>query len=272
MEAIGLLAGCIAHDLNNILTTIFGGAHLLQAEGRGDPQLVEEILQASNRAASLTHQLPAFSRRQLITQAVVDLARVADEVLALTRRTLGEDIEVAVHLGTGDLCVLGDGGQLTQVLLNLVINARDAMPSGGRLNIGVRAVDVGAAEGERLALKPGAYVLLEVSDSGVGMDAATQARVFEPFFTTKGLGRGTGLGLSTVYGSVKQLGGAIAVDSAPGRGTRFDVYLPRTAPQHRRPAAPAPAPRARADAATVLLVEDDDSVRRIARRVLAQAG
>ena len=272
MEAIGRLAGGIAHDFNNILTTILGGLDLLQMSDHLDGDLIQEMVRASNRAASLIRQLLAFSRRELITPTAVAVSRVVDEVLSLTRRTLREDIAVEVELGTlpADWHVLGDSSQLTQVLLNLVINARDAMPYGGRIRITAHGKSIDEPRGKALAVAPGDYVVLTVADTGIGMDAAAQARVFEPFFTTKGLGHGTGLGLSTVYGAVKQSGGAVTVESAPGRGTRFDVYLPRTAAEPQRPESAAASP-ARVEPATILLVEDDDSVRRIARTVLAQA-
>jgi signal transduction histidine kinase/ActR/RegA family two-component response regulator len=271
MEAIGLLAGGIAHDFNNILTTIMGGLDLLQMRERLDRNLIQEIVRASNRAASLIRQLLEFSRRDLIAPTAVAVSRVVEEVLSLTRRTLREDIAVEVDLGPTDWHVLGDSGQLTQVLLNLVINARDAMPYGGQIRITAHGTSFDESRARSLAVPPGDYVVLCVTDTGVGMDTAAQARVFEPFFTTKSLGRGTGLGLSTVYGAVKQSGGAITVESAPGQGSRFDVYLPRTAAAPPRPAGVAVAP-ARHAAATILLVEDDDSVRKIARTVLVQAG
>lgn len=271
MEAIGLLAGGVAHDLNNVLTTVLGNAHLLRDDATFDASLVDEIITASERAATLIKQLLAFSRRQLVTRTSVVMDTVVDEVLALTRRTLGEDIEIVVDRDASPLYVLGDDAQLTQVLLNLVLNARDAMPTGGELRIAVRAVSVDGADGHRLGLAAGEYVRLSVADTGVGMEAGVQARVFEPFFTTKEFGRGTGLGLATVYGTVTQLSGVVKVESAPGRGTRFDVYLPRTM----RPPAATPAElsgHARARGRSVLLVEDDDSVRRIAHTVLSGAG
>ena len=269
LEAIGLLAGGIAHDFNNVLTAIQCNAQLLLTGAEDDRTLVSEILQASERAASLTQQLLAFSRRQFIRHAPVDLAKVVDEVLNLTRRTLGEDIEIQVELGAGDWWVLGDAGQLSQVLLNLVLNARDALPSGGKVRVCASVTALDRVRAEALGLSAGDWVLLQVIDNGLGMDAVTRARIFEPFFTTKELGRGTGLGLSTVYGTVSQLGGTIAVDSELGKGTRFDVYLPLTT----RPAErSAPAQPRTATPATVLLSEDDRAIRELAGSVLTRAG
>ena len=269
LEAIGLLAGGIAHDFNNVLTAIQCNAQLLLTGAEDVATLVSEILQASERAASLTQQLLAFSRRQFIKHSPVDLSKVVDEVLSLTRRTLGEDIDLQVERGAGDWWVKGDDGQLSQVLLNLVLNARDALPSGGKVRVCVSRAALQRVEAEALCLSAGDWVLLQVIDDGVGMDAPTRARIFEPFFTTKELGRGTGLGLSTVYGTVRQLGGTITVHSEPGQGTRFDVYLPLTARLEERPAQP---PTRVATPATVLLAEDDRAIRELARNVLTRAG
>jgi signal transduction histidine kinase len=269
LEALGLLAGGIAHDFNNILTTVIGNAQLLRSEI--DPKLIDSILEASERGASLTKQLLAFGRRQLITRTSVDLGSSLEEVLSFTHRTLGEDVEVEVTLAPSALYVLGDSTQVSQVLLNLVLNARDAMPRGGTLRIEASPLVLDRARAKPLGIAPGEYAQLRVADTGVGMDAATQARIFEPFFTTKGLGRGTGLGLAVVYGIVTQSGGAVVIDSAPNAGTRFDVYLPRT----RTPPSAAGAPSIAttgAASARILLVEDDDSVRRVARTVLESAG
>jgi signal transduction histidine kinase/CheY-like chemotaxis protein len=269
LEALGLLAGGIAHDFNNILTAIIGSAHLLKSQSA--PELIDAILEASQRGASLTKQLLAFGRRQVVTRTSVDLGSAVEEVLAFTQRTLGEDIEVEVTPAPSSLYVIGDSTQLSQVLLNLVLNARDAMPTGGVLRIRISPVVLDRAQAHSLGLSPGEYAHLQVADTGVGMDAATQARIFEPFFTTKSLGRGTGLGLSVVYGVVTQSGGAVVVDSAPNMGTRFNIYLPRTTTPPNA-AGVSSASVARTESASILLVEDDESVRRVARTVLESAG
>jgi PAS domain S-box-containing protein len=269
MEAVGRLAGGVAHDFNNLLTAINGyGELVLVALGKGHParELVGEMTRAGERAARLTQQLLAFSRRQVIAPEVLDLNALVADLGRLLRRTIGEDVELATELQPGLGGVLADRGQLEQVALNLAVNARDAMPKGGRLT--VRTRDAADPAG----LPPGRYVVLEVSDTGCGMTEEVRAHVFEPFFTTKEVGKGTGLGLATVYGVVTQAGGRVEVDSAPGRGATFRVVLPRAAgdarPAGRRPPAAA-APRG---AETVLLAEDEDAVRSLARHVLAGHG
>ena len=276
MESVGQLAGGVAHDFNNLLTVITGrigfllGATNLDAEQEVD---LAEIRKAAERAAELTRQLLAFSRKQLLQPRVLDLNRILDEVEPMLRRLIGEDIRFEIE-SAGDLgSVVADPGQLQQVLMNLVLNARDAMPSGGVITLRTANETMSNRVGSSaIHVGPGDYVMLEVSDSGFGMDQATQARIFEPFFTTKRQGRGTGLGLSTVYGIVKQSGGAILVTSAPQAGTTFRVYFPRTdgyalaqAPE-KEEASPLTGTE------TILLVEDDTSVRDLVERVLRSRG
>jgi two-component system cell cycle sensor histidine kinase/response regulator CckA len=231
MEAIGRLAGGIAHDFNNLLTAIRGNAELLQVRVRRDATLSSEvasIVQAADRAALLTHQLLAFSRQQNVVPVTVRLNDLVDSVTRMTRRLFGPNIELQVRRQRKLHPIVADPGQLGQVLLNLILNARDALPTGG--HIYVRTANVEIAEGSpdqaATGLPPGPYVLLQVRDDGVGMDKPTQARIFEPFFTTKEPGRGTGLGLASVYGAVRQMGGAVVVESEPNRGAVFSVYIP----------------------------------------------
>ena len=276
MEAIGQLAGGVAHDFNNLLTII--NVHtdllLLQLDQR-DPMRsdVEEVSRAAARAASLTRQLLAFSRKGVVQPQVLDLARVVEGVEPMLRRLIGEDVEFET-LAVGPIDpVLADEGEIEQVLINLVVNARDAMPQGGRLKVEVRNVVVDEALcASHPSLRPGRNVMLRVSDSGMGMTSETMARAFEPFFTTKEPGRGTGLGLATVYGIVKQANGVITVDSVPGSGTTFCVYLPvaREQVEQDRPSAERRTLTSRGE--TILLVEDEDGVRRLARRVLESQG
>jgi len=275
MEAIGQLAGGIAHDFNNLLTIINVHTDLLLQQLRdGEPLRgdVEEIARAAARAASLTRQLLTFSRKQVIQPQVLDLARVVSGLEPMLRRLIGEDVEFETTVSSVSP-VLADEGEIEQVLINLVINARDAMPQGGRLRLGAANVTVDADLCARHpSLRPGEYVVLTVRDSGMGMTTETMARAFEPFFTTKEPGRGTGLGLATVYGIVKQSGGAITVESMPGQGTLFSIYLPASAGVEARGGA---APERRSPPAageTILLAEDEDSVRRLARRVLESQG
>src|SRR5213076_318835 len=276
MEAVGQLAGGIAHDFNNLLTAILGSTQLLlHSTPPGDPRRedAEEIRHAGLRAAELTRQLLAFSRRQVLAPKVLDLNAVVANVDRMLRRLLGEDVELVTSLQPAAGAVNADPGQLEQVLLNLAVNARDAMPGGGRLSIGTTRVTFQEEPAERRHRMPaGDYVCLAVADTGVGMDETTQAHLFEPFFTTKEVGKGTGLGLATVYGIVKQSGGYIWVYSEPQRGTTVKVYLPRV-PGTAEPPLPAPEPPAlRGGHETVLLVEDAAPVRTLARRSLEACG
>jgi PAS domain S-box-containing protein len=272
MEAIGQLAGGIAHDFNNQLTAILGYAQWLERELSRDPERREEvaqILRAADRAAALTRQLLAFSRHQMSRPAPVNLSRLVTELVPMLRRVIGE--QVTVHQDTpADLgAVLGDHNQLEQVVLNLAVNARDAMPRGGRLTIRTAMIQVDAvfAAGELL---PGRHVLLEVADTGTGMDRATMSRIFEPFFTTKQYG-GTGLGLATVYGIVKQMAGAIRVESELGRGSAFRLYFPETHEREVEKVEPL-AGELPEGHENILIVEDDDVVLTFLRRALERQG
>ena len=275
MEAVGMLAGGVAHDFNNLLTIISGYSQLiLNALAPGDPNhySAEQILKAGERAATLTRQLLAFSRPQVLQPTVLDLNKVVTSLSTLLRRLIGEDVDLQLALRPDLGTVSADAGQIEQVLMNLVVNARDAMPKGGTLTIETANVDLDESySGRHLAVKPGPYVQIAVSDNGGGMDEATQARLFEPFFTTKAAGRGTGLGLSTVFGIVKQSGGNLDVYSVPGRGTSVKVYLPRT-DQPAAVEAESKRRRAAGGSETVLLVEDEDMVRRLVREALVRAG
>src|SRR5438874_7581382 len=276
MEAVGQLAGGIAHDFNNLLTAILGSTQLLlQATPPGDVRRedVEEIRNAGLRAAELTRQLLAFSRRQVLAPKVLELNAVVANMDKMLRRLIGDDVELATALHAEAGAVNADPGQLEQVLLNLVVNARDAMPGGGRVLIETTRLLLRDELFERRhRLPPGDYVCLAVTDSGLGMDEANQAQLFEPFFTTKEVGKGTGLGLATVYGIVKQSGGYIWVYSDPGRGTAVDVYL-SCVPGPADPLRPEPEPPPlRGGHETVLLVEDAAPVRTLARRRLEARG
>jgi signal transduction histidine kinase len=276
MDSIGRLAGGVAHDFNNLLTAILGYAELLEGALGKDPRLVEHVRQvraAGERAAELTSQLLAFARRQIVQPRIVDLNQMLREVERLLRRLLGETIELGISPAASLGTVRIDPGRFEQVLVNLAVNARDAMPAGGTLTL--ETLDVLLDEEyarQHPGVVPGRYVLLAVSDTGVGMDARTQARVFEPFFTTKPAGRGTGLGLSMVYGIVRQAGGHIWLYSELGRGTTFKIYLPRAEEgATAEAAAREPAPAA-GGAETILLVEDEAVVRRMAADSLAALG
>jgi PAS domain S-box-containing protein len=276
MEAIGQLAGGIAHDFNNLLTVILGvSEQLMGALRAGDPlrEDVAEIAKAGRRAAELTRQLLAFSRRQVLEPRVVDVNALVRGAERLLRRLIGEDIELRLDLAPSvDPCLI-DPGQLEQVLLNLAVNARDAMPDGGSLLVESANVVLDEAYArEHPDVGAGPYVRLSVSDTGVGMSEETRAHLFEPFFTTKEVGRGTGLGLATVYGIVKQSGGAIWVYSEPGQGTTFKIYLPSAAGRTASPGAPVATPVGRVKHETVLLVEDDDQVRGAVAQMLKRAG
>ena len=231
MEAVGRLAGGIAHDFNNLLTAIRGNAELMSHRVKHDPAMaaeVDEILHAADRAASLTRQLLAFSRKQVLQPVALDINDIVASVSRMARRLIGTGVQLQLDLAPTVAQVLADPAQIEQVLLNLIVNARDAMPSGGLISVqtGNVRLEADSPEMSQAGLAPGPFVLLAVDDNGSGMDQATQARIFEPFFTTKETGRGTGLGLSTVYGIVRQTGGAISVVSDRGRGASFRVYLP----------------------------------------------
>ncbi|MFQ5876562.1 MAG: ATP-binding protein [Acidobacteriota bacterium] len=276
MEALGRLAGSVAHDFNNILTVIMGHSLLLRRRLPRAGKLrrhVDEIRRAGERSAALTHQLLTFTRRQALEPRVLNLNDIVNDVLPMLRRVIGEDIDFDSRLEPALGHVRTDPGQLEQIIMNLVVNARDAMPDGGRLTLETSNVELDRAYAtRRIVVRPGPYVMLAVADSGQGMSAEVQARVFEPFFTTKEIGRGTGLGLSTVYGIVKQSGGYIWVYSEPGYGTTFKIYLPRvSAPKETgRPSrARGALPRG---TETLLLVEDDHAVRSLTREILAAHG
>jgi signal transduction histidine kinase len=231
MDAVGRLAGGVAHDFNNLLTAILGYGDLLQRdlpEGARGRRHLDELRKAAECAATLTRQLLAFSRKQVLVPAVIDLGAVVADLADMLRRLIGEDVVLSTRIHAPVGKVRADRGQVEQAILNLAVNARDAMPSGGGLTLEVQDDDVdGAVPRAHPDVPPGRYVRLTVADTGTGMDAETRSRVFEPFFTTKPPGVGTGLGLSIVYGVVKQSGGHIAVCSEPGRGTTFQLYLPR---------------------------------------------
>jgi PAS domain S-box-containing protein len=276
MESVGRLAGGIAHDFNNLLTVIHSYAEMLLVKmGAGNPhaQDLEEIRTAARRAADLTRQLLAFSRRQVLRPQVVSMNEILSGAERMLRRVIGEDVDLTVTLPEDVGNVFADRGQIEQVVMNLAVNARDAMAHGGTLTMETANVELSAAQvSGHLDVKPGRYVTLAICDTGAGMDETTRVRIFEPFFTTKGE-RGTGLGLSTVYGIVRQSGGDIWVHSEPDRGTTFKVYLPRSEDAPRVVAAPRAEPRPSCPGGTtVLVVEDDEQVRGLVCGVLSRAG
>jgi two-component system, cell cycle sensor histidine kinase and response regulator CckA len=276
MEAVGRLAGGVAHDFNNLLTAILGYTNLVLDElGPTHPSRpdVAQIQHAAESAATLTRQLLAFSRRQVLQPEILDLNMVVNNVESLLRRLIGEQIHFETDLAPSLGRINADQGQLEQVLMNLAINARDAMTRGGQLSIATRdtTVTTEIARNHR-GLVPGDYVLLEVSDTGSGMDAHVLAHLFEPFFTTKKRGQGTGLGLSTVYGIIKQSGGYIAVETAVGKGTKFSIYLPPSRVAQTAPAEQRSQARPHGGTETILLVEDQPEVRAIARTILSRQG
>ena len=275
MEAVGRLAGGVAHDFNNVLTAIFGYADLINEElpeGHHARQDLGEIRKAAQRASTLTRQLLAFSRQQVLQPVVLSLNDLVQDIENMLVRLIGEDVQLRLGLSPHAGNVRADAGQIQQVLMNLVVNARDAMPAGGKLLIETAGTELTEqyAESHQPVL-PGAYVMLAVSDTGVGMDAETKARIFEPFFTTKEKGRGTGLGLSTVYGIVKQSGGYVWVYSEPGRGTTFKLYFPRVDAPAETPA-PTREAATLAGTETILLAEDDDMLRPLAKGLLEKLG
>jgi two-component system, cell cycle sensor histidine kinase and response regulator CckA len=276
MEAIGQLAGGVAHDFNNLLSVILGYTVLaidgLPATDPLRPDL-EEIAKAARRASELTRQLLAFSRKQVLKPRILDLNQVVTGLERMLRRVVGDAVSVSIHRAADLGRTLADPGQIEQVLMNLIVNARDAMPTGGALSIDTRNAELDAAyASERHGVNPGSYVVLSVSDTGVGMDETTRARIFEPFFTTKDQGKGTGLGLSTVWAIAHQSGGHVEAHSAPGRGTTLTLYLPRTTGEVEEVRPEAPAPLTLRGTETVLLVEDDEQVRCLVRDVLRRNG
>jgi len=276
MEAVGRLAGGIAHDFNNLLTAIIGTTALvledlgLESRARLD---IQEIEKAAKRAAGLTRQLLIFSRQQVLEPRALDLNALVGNLEKMLHRLIGEDIELRTKQATALGAVRADPGQLEQAIVNLVVNARDAMPQGGRLTIETADVELdrGYVAGH-VPTQPGPYVLLAISDTGVGMDGATKARLFEPFFTTKEPGRGTGLGLATVYGIVKQSGGYIWTYSELGHGTTFKIYLPRVAETPEAPESTTSPPTPVRGSETLLVVEDQEEVRKLTKRVLEARG
>jgi two-component system cell cycle sensor histidine kinase/response regulator CckA len=277
MEAIGQLAGGVAHDFNNLLTAIHGYSSLLfeslspNDNRRAD---VDQIIKAAERAARLTQQLLAFSRKQILQPTLLNLNQLITDTAKMLRRLIGENIELVTRLAPDLAPVRADVGQLEQIVMNLAVNARDAMPQGGRLSIETANIVLDRSYAlHHVTVRPGAYVMLAVADNGLGMDEQTKRRIFEPFFTTKEQGRGTGLGLATVYGIVKQSGGYVWAYSEQGRGATFKIYLPRAeesgvverAVVQKREMPPT-------GSETVLLVEDDRAVRQFARVILVRAG
>ena len=273
MEAVGRLAGGVAHDFNNSLGVILGYTELLiRKASEGQKGKLEEILKATQRASTLTRQLLTFSRKQTVDPKVLDLNALLTEVKKVLRRLIGEDVELTIVPGASLGSVKIDPGQMEQVVMNLCLNARDAMPGGGRLRIETSNTELDAGQAARHApMTAGRYVMLAVSDTGSGIPQETQSRIFEPFFTTKEEGKGTGLGLAMVYGIVKHAGGYIWVYSEAGQGTAFKIYLPRIDEPATAVAAPE-APVLARGSETILLVEDEASLRGIARELLAEHG
>ena len=275
MEAIGRLAGGVAHDFNNMLTVITGFSELLLARflpDDPDRESLEMIRGAAGRGAALTRQLLAFSRKQVLRPQRVDLNRLVTNVAKMLGCLIGEDIHLVTHLASDLHPVEADPGQIEQVLMNLMVNARDAMPTGGQVTIATRNQDIGGPGLDRQpSLRPGPYAMLTVGDTGCGMDEQTRSRLFEPFFTTKPPGKGTGLGLATAYGIIKQSGGHITVESAPRQGATFAIYLPRAEGESRASASGSTIVSPGQGAETVLLVEDDDPVRSLACQILLRS-
>jgi signal transduction histidine kinase len=276
MEAVGRLAGGVAHDFNNLLTIIRGNSDLLKDREGSDSfhqKCVEQIQKASGRAVSMTRQLLAFSRMQVLQPRVLDLNEVVAEMGKMLPRLIGEHIEYSFSPEPKLAHVKADPGQIEQVILNLAANARDAMPRGGKLSVYTANVLVDEAKAaKRQPMTPGMYTLLSVGDSGIGMDEATKTHIFEPFFTTKEIGKGTGLGLATVYGVVKQSGGFIWVESSPGAGTTFEIYLPQAAGKAASPETEERVSKLPGGSETVLVVEDEAGVRELACQFLRVKG
>jgi signal transduction histidine kinase/ActR/RegA family two-component response regulator len=276
MEAVGKLAGGIAHDFNNLLSVVLSYASLaLKSLDPKEPLTgnLKEIRNAAERAAQLTKQLLAFSRQQVLAPAIVDLSEVVTRLDKMLQRLIGEDIELKTVPGSNLHLVKVDPAQIEQVIMNLAVNARDAMPAGGSLTIETANVVLDEAYAQtHPGVRPGPHVLLAVSDTGAGMDAQTQLRIFEPFFTTKEVGKGTGLGLSTVFGIVQQSGGHIGLYSEPDKGSTFKVYFPKTEDLAHVPATLATQPATLAGSETLLLVEDEQQLRNLARVILEKNG
>jgi PAS domain S-box-containing protein len=274
MEAVGQLASGVAHDFNNLLTIIKGYSSLLLDKDPNGPDAhaAREIQQAADRAASLTHQLLAFGRKQTLQPRILDLNLIVRGLETMLRRVVAENVEVVIATsGVGH--VKADPVQMEQVLLNLVVNARDAMPAGGRLTISTGHVEVASDIGcDETLVRAGSYITMSVRDNGTGMDAATRARIFEPFFTTKEVGKGTGLGLATVYGIIKQSNGHIEVESEPGEGTTFRVLLPKVDSEPAATARPAMTESQKCGTGTILLAEDEPLLRELGETILKQAG
>ena len=279
MQAVGQLAGGVAHDFNNILTAVLGACDLMlmrHTPGDSDYDDIQQIRSNANRAASLTRQLLAFSRQQTLRPQILQLPDVISEVSHLLKRLIGETVQLAVHHGRGLGAVRADPGQLEQVIINLAVNARDAMPGGGTLTM--ETYPVSAADVRQMGnefMPPADYCALKVSDTGTGIPADVLPKIFEPFFTTKDVGKGTGLGLSTVYGIIKQSAGFIFADSKPGQGTSFFIYLPVHRADGDAPVLvppPAKPKKSQWGTGTILLVEDEDMVRAVAERALTRAG
>jgi two-component system cell cycle sensor histidine kinase/response regulator CckA len=276
MEAIGNLAGGVAHDFNNLLSVILGYSSLLMQDmepsdaRRAD---VEEIERAGRRATALTQQLLAFGRKQLLQPKIIKLSDIVAGVESMLRRLIGENIGLTVRASSELGCVRADPSQIEQILMNLAVNSRDAMPGGGKLLIETANVNLDQGHATHVGVAPGCHVMLAVTDDGIGMDRATQARIFEPFFTTKGVGKGTGLGLATVFGIVQQSGGSICLDSEPGKGTTFRIYFPRTdATKEAERDSHYPVLGALEGSETILLVEDEEQVRTLVRTILQRFG
>ena len=275
LDAIGQLAGGVAHDFNNLLTVILSyGTLLINDLAPDDPKRddLNQIIECGRRAAELTRQLLTFGRRQVFEMRQVELNSTLTNIVKMLRRLVPESIELSVQPSPSPWLINGDNGGLEQVIVNLVVNARDAMPTGGKISVSTMNIEVSPSDSAPIGVKAGDYVRLAVTDSGTGMTAETQARIFEPFFTTKEAGKGTGLGLATVHGIVRQLGGTVSLDSELGKGTTFRVYLPRATQGSKASEAPRKPAAPRTGTERVLVVEDEPALRAMTCRVLRSAG